>query len=83
MLGDVGHIFKIPTVGKSEKLQAVDYCTGCPRFLPVVGEEKERNPEAYGRCLRSGEIDSETEREVWRLIPAGASVGQCRYFKKR
>lgn len=69
---------KIPAVDRHQKLQAVDYCTGCPRFLPSVGAEKERNPAAYGRCLRSGEIDGD-EMEVWRLVPAGATVGQCWY----
>ncbi len=71
---------KILSVDKHQKLQDVDYCTGCPRFLPSVDEEKERNPKAYGRCLRSGEIGSETEMEVWKLIPAGAAVGRCWYF---
>ena len=59
-------VFMIPVVMKTARLIAVNYCGGCPRFLPASDWEKERgNP--YGRCLRSGTYDYDTV-ELWKVI---------------
>lgn len=55
-------IFRIPAVMPTARLAATNYCRGCPRFLPASEWEKGvGNP--YGRCLRSGEIDSDIHLE--------------------
>lgn len=75
-----GHrVFRIPFVMPRAKLIAVNYCQGCPRFLPATEAEKPYgNP--YGRCLRDGEIDS--GYEVWKIIKSGISVSSCHFFKR-
>ena len=72
-------VFSIPSVMPTAKLAAVNYCQGCPRFIPTTDAEKPYgNP--YGRCLRDGEIDS--GHEVWKIITIGISVSSCYCFKQ-
>jgi len=75
-------IFRIPAVMPTARLQATNYCQGCGRFLPSGNDEKGLG-NAYGRCLRKGEIDSETETEVWKVIPAAATVARCWFNIKK
>lgn len=71
--------YRIPGVAKSALLVAVNFCEGCDRFLPATEQEKPYG-NTYGRCLRDGEIDSDTEEELWRVIPEDATVARCYYF---
>lgn len=71
--------YRIPAVMMTARLSAVNYCRGCGRFLPASEWEKE-NGNSYGRCLRSGEIDSEENMELWKVIPAKATVARCYFF---
>jgi len=75
-------IFRIPAVMPTARLQATNYCQGCGRFIPAENDEKVAN-NAYGRCLRVGEIDSKTETEVWQQIPATATVSRCWFNIKK
>ena len=74
-------ISRFPIVMETALLVSINYCTGCPRFLPASDWEKVRgNP--YGRCLRGEDYDYESE-EVWKVIPATAPVSRCYYHIKK
>jgi len=72
-------------VAKTAKIISTNYCHGCPRFLRAeIWERAYGNP--YGRCRRD-DIYVEAEDdigeggwyEVWRVIPASATVARCWY----
>lgn len=73
--------YRIPAVMLTARLQAVNYCYGCSRFLPSSDWEKQHgNP--YGRCLREERLEGEINGqivEVWKVIPAAAPVYRCWY----
>lgn len=71
--------YRIPGVAKTAILAKVNFCEGCPRFLPATEQEKPYG-NTYGRCLREGEVGSETEEELWRVIPEDAPVSRCYYY---
>jgi len=73
--------FRIPAVMTTALLQATNYCFGCGRFLKAENSKEGANNE-YGRCLREGDIDS-GETEVWKVIPATATVARCWFNIKK
>ena len=75
-------IFRFPAIAKTALIASVNLCRLCPRFIPATEWEKE-NGNKYGRCLRSGEIDSGTEQETWKVIPPTATVARCYYNLKK
>jgi hypothetical protein len=84
----VPKFFKFPAVMPTALLAATNYCQGCGRFLPAVKAENETEKtislnNQYGRCLREGNIDSGDSGEVWKVIPARATVARCWFNLKK
>lgn len=69
-------LYRYPSVAKTARIAAVNFCQHCPRFLPA-SENERQNGNPYGRCLRSGEDGS--DEEVWKVIPVAAKVARCYY----
>ena len=71
--------FRIPSVMPTARIIAVNYCKGCPRFMPVEEWEKALGKNLYGRCRRNDIEQEEGWYEVWQVIPTGAIVARCWY----
>ena len=61
------------------RIVAVNYCSGCRRFLPAVEWEKKYG-NTYGRCRRDDVELEDGTYEVWKVIPAHATVVRCWYW---
>ena len=84
--------YRIPAILPTARLSAVNYCRGCGRFLPATPWEKTVGV-PYGRCRRDDEVIEGGDMggtgnvvrravEVWKSIPAGATVARCWYWMK-
>jgi len=71
--------FRIPSVMITARIIAVNYCKGCPRFMPVKEWEKNLSKNVYGRCRRNDIEQDDGWYEVWQVIPEGAIVARCWY----
>jgi hypothetical protein len=84
--------YRIPAILPTARLSAVNYCRGCSRFLSATPWEKTVGV-PYGRCRRDDEVIEGGDMggtgnvvrravEVWKIIPAGATVVRCWYWMK-
>lgn len=88
--------YRIPSILPTALIHRTNYCASgnapCPRYLPATKHDREALGIVYGQCLRKGKggvgvssIEggaSENEpAEVWKNIPASATVSRCWYYQ--